>query len=214
MDELDILKKDWQKGTVEYPKLSAKDIYPMLLKKSSSIVKLIFYISIAELVFWILLNSLPFVSDSYRASFDEIQMSDTLFYGINIVSYGVICIFIYFLYKAYQSISVVDNARELMEKILLTRKIVKYYVLYNLLFIAITSIIIFYYTLNNSPEFSQQLAAVDPADTNSFWVATIGILALGVIVFGALIWLFYRLIYGILLRRLKLNYNELKKLEI
>ena len=39
MDELDILKKDWNKPNTEQKQLSVKDIYPMLQKKSSSIVK-------------------------------------------------------------------------------------------------------------------------------------------------------------------------------
>ena len=51
MDELDLLKKDWNKETKD-SRLTAKEIYPMLLKKSSSIVKTLFYISVAELVFW------------------------------------------------------------------------------------------------------------------------------------------------------------------
>ena len=67
MDELDILKKDWNKEKPEHKKLSTQDIYPMLQKKSSSIVKTLFYISIAELIFWILVNTIPyFTSDSYR----------------------------------------------------------------------------------------------------------------------------------------------------
>ena len=36
MDELELLKKDWQRGEDQYPKLSYSDIYSMLLKKSSS----------------------------------------------------------------------------------------------------------------------------------------------------------------------------------
>ena len=52
MDELDLLKKDWQKEDSRYPKLSYNEIYGMILKKSSSIVKWIFIISIIEFVFW------------------------------------------------------------------------------------------------------------------------------------------------------------------
>ena len=51
MDELELLKKDWQKGAADFKSYSDTDIYPMLHKKSSSIVKTLFYISICELVF-------------------------------------------------------------------------------------------------------------------------------------------------------------------
>jgi len=38
LDELELLKKDWQKREVDLPKLSYEQIYPMTKKKSSSIV--------------------------------------------------------------------------------------------------------------------------------------------------------------------------------
>ena len=37
VDELELLKKDWQKREVDLPKLSYEQIYPMTKKKSSSI---------------------------------------------------------------------------------------------------------------------------------------------------------------------------------
>ena len=56
MDKLDLLKKEWQSREQNLPKVSQNDIYKMILKKSSTIVKWIFIISIAELLFWIGLN--------------------------------------------------------------------------------------------------------------------------------------------------------------
>jgi hypothetical protein len=53
MDKLDKLKENWQSEKHELPKVSFDKIYKMLLKKSSSIVKWIFVISIIELFFWI-----------------------------------------------------------------------------------------------------------------------------------------------------------------
>ena len=50
VDELELLKKDWQKKDEYLPKLSYDEIYQMIWKKSSSIVKWIFYISIIEFV--------------------------------------------------------------------------------------------------------------------------------------------------------------------
>ena len=48
MKELDLLKKDWQKNDA-FEQVSEVDIYKMLHKKSSSIVKWIFIISILDL---------------------------------------------------------------------------------------------------------------------------------------------------------------------
>ena len=48
MDELELLKKDWQQKDEHLPRLSYDEIHTMIWKKSSSIVKWIFYISIIE----------------------------------------------------------------------------------------------------------------------------------------------------------------------
>jgi hypothetical protein len=42
----------------------------------------------------------------------------------------------------------------------------------------------------------------------------IGVFILTVSVFLGIFWLFYRLLYGILLKRLYANYNELKKIDL
>ena len=44
MDELELLKKDWQRNSGDYPELSYDEIYKMSHAKSSSIVKWIFII--------------------------------------------------------------------------------------------------------------------------------------------------------------------------
>jgi len=151
MDGLDLLKKDWDKESSK-KKLSVKDIYPMLHKKSSSIVKILFYISLAELVFWILVNSIPyFTSDSYNERLDLVFQNDYILTGLTITSYAIILLFVYLLYKSYKSISITDSAKNLMESILKTRKIIKYYVLYNLIAAGLSLIIGFYYALHNTP---------------------------------------------------------------
>lgn len=210
MDELDLLKKDWNKSNAEYKKLSVKDIYPMLHKKSSSIVKMLFYISIAELLFWIILNLIPyFYSDNYKQKMDAIYSNEHILTGLTILSYAIILLFIYLLYKSYKSISVTDSAKNLMESIIKTRKIIKYYVLYNLVMAGISLIIGFYYAFNYDPKTADQLAHF--SDKQMMFVYCIMIVC--TILFISIIWLFYRLIYGFLLKRLNKNYNELKKLE-
>ena len=146
MDELDILKKDWNKEKPEHKKLSATEIYPMLHKKSSSIVKTLFYISIAELILWIIVNTIPYAfSESYRKRLDDIYNSDYLIVGLTFFGYAVILLFIYLLFKSYKAISTTDNAKKLMESIIKTRKVIKYYVLYNLIVAGMSLFFGFYY---------------------------------------------------------------------
>ncbi len=211
MDELELLKKDWQKEDDKFPKLTKDKIYSLLKKKSSSLVKWLFYISVAELVFWIVINTIPyFTSDDYRARLDAIYSNELIFTGVPIFSYVIIVLFIYLLYKSYKTISVTDNAKKLMESILKTRKIVKYYVIYNLVMVFVSFAFGMYFAINNNNELSDKL--VDFSTNQMLVFVSIMLLFFGI--FLLLVWLFYRLIYGILLGRLHKNYKELKKLEV
>ncbi|MAP55026.1 hypothetical protein [Altibacter sp.] len=215
MDELELLKKQWQTREQEFPKLSYQDIYKMLLKKSSSIVKWIFLISIGEIVLWTVLAFL--VPESSREINNGIGLKTT-FMIINIVHYAIFVVFILLFYKNYRTIQVTDSIKDLMGNILKTRRTVKYFVIYNvgvsvLLFIGVN---MFYYTKKDQlyelmTSTYEGYSAIPPESFTSvfFLSQLIG----GVIIIGLLL-LFYRLIYGILLRRLKRNYNELEKMEV
>ena len=91
MDQLELLKKQWQSREHELPKLTYEDIYKMLLKKSSSIVKWIFYISIAEILFWTLLSFM--VPESSTKFSDDIGLHNVLV-GVNVLNYTVFGFFI------------------------------------------------------------------------------------------------------------------------
>lgn len=211
MDGLDLLKKDWNKQDKTRKHLSQKDIYPMLHKKSSSIVKTLFYISVAELTFWILINTIPyFFSAEYRKNLDTLYGDTYIFTELTIFSYVIILLFMYLLFKSYKDISVTDSAKKLMKSIIKTRKIIKYYVIYNLALAFISITIALVYAFNHDPELTDQLAHFNNGQLVVFTM--ISILFTGI--FILIIWLFYRLIYGLLLKRLNQNYNELEKLEI
>ncbi|MEH6763297.1 hypothetical protein [Aequorivita antarctica] len=214
MDELEILKKQWQSQEQVLPHLSYNDIYKMLLKKSSSIVKWIFYISIAEILFWTLLSFL--VPESSTKFSDDIGLHNILI-GVNVLNYSVFGFFIFLFYRNYRKISTTDSIKDLMKNILRTRKTVKYFVIYNvtasvLLIIGIN----FYYYVNQDIVF--RFMTEDYGITNisqerfmkMFFVIQI---LFGIVMIGFVL-LFYRIVYGILLRRLHKNYKELKKIEV
>lgn len=217
MDELELLKKDWQKKGDQLPRLSYNEIYTMLWKKSSSIVKWIFYISIIELVFWIVLAILPFFIDPFQEKLGNMDdaFPQTFMIITNTLSFGIILTFIYFLYKAYRGISVVDNVKSLMESILRTRKIVQYYVGYNLIMALIATMYTVYHTLTYDEKVIQVFQTVKNEGSElKFWLLGALFVVLGMLLVVGFIWLFYRLIYGFLLRKLNHNYKELKKLEV
>ncbi|CAH8293378.1 hypothetical protein EV196_103168 [Mariniflexile fucanivorans] len=211
MDELDILKKDWHKEKPEHKKLSTQDIYPMLHKKSSSIVKTLFYISIAELVFWIIISIIPyFTSNSYKKQLDSVYTNDYVFGALTAFSYAIILLFIYLLFKSHKAISVTDNAKKLMESIIKTRKVIKYYVIYNLAMAFISMVLGTYFAIVHNPELSNTIAHFSDKQKLIAFAIVTGFTA----VFVFVIWLFYKLLYGLLLKRLNRNYKELKKLEV
>lgn len=217
MDELELLKKDWQRKGEDLPKLSFDEIYRMLWKRSSSIVKWIFYISLAELVFWIFMSGLPFFWKSVQKRFNETYGNgeQTFVVFSSIFGVMVVLIFIYYLFKAYKSISTVDSVKKLMERILHTRRIVRYYVIYNLIMAVILTMYTFYSLFTQDERTMQLLNTVKENGSElRFWLISglIVVASIGFMV-GA-IWLFYRLVYGILLKRLNKNYKELQRLEI
>lgn len=214
MDELELLKKQWQSQEQVLPHLSYSDIYKMLLKKSSSIVKWIFYISIAEIIFWTLLAFL--VPESSTKFSDDIGLHNILL-SVNVVNYLVFGFFIFLFYRNYRKISTTDSIKELMGNILSTRKTVKYFVIYNITtsILLIVGINIFYY-LNQDIVFKFMTEDYGIANITQerFMKMFFAIQILFGIVLIGFVMLFYRIVYGILLHRLRKNYKELEKIEV
>jgi hypothetical protein len=210
MKELDLLKKDWQKNKDSFEQVSEIEIYRMIHKKSSSIVKWILIISIMEVLLWTSL-SMIFNADDYLENINNNGFASYLKL-LNYLSYGVIVIFIYLFYKNYIRISTIASTKQLMKDILKTRKTVQYYVWYNLAMIGVLLIIGFVIALFYNPETVILREKIE--NDSKIMAVTVSILALVSIVLFGLFWLFYRLLYGVLLRRLYANYKELKKIDL
>jgi hypothetical protein len=202
MKELDLLKKDWQKNEGSFEQLSEKDIYAMIHKKSSSVVKWILIVSILEFV---ILNGIGLLLPEDHSN----EFNDKFDFYINILeifSYGITIYFVFLFFKNYKSISVISSTKELAESILKTRKTVKYYIRYNISYIILIMISFVAYTIYTDfitkNDFSSEMT-----------IAIVGLLFLSVIII-ALMWGFYQLIYGFLLKKLKRNYEELQKIDL
>lgn len=102
-----------------------------------------------------------------------------------------------------------------MKAILKVKRTVTQYVWFNLIIFTTYLIINMYGVLLYSPEGQKIVqAASEDGNSFSFWAMVITISVVFTAVVLLLIWLFYKLLYGILLKRLRENYNELKKLEV
>ncbi len=216
MENLDLLKKDWNKENY-FPTLTANEIYVMLQKKSSSVVRLIFIISIVELSIGIVLGiALSFTKyDQENIDFLK-KLNIYTYYQVFIVFlYVVIVGFIIQFYRMYQKVCVMDNTKKLMQTILKTRRIVQNYILFNL--VAFAFAFILFTTIGVKVSLEQNLVEatvpISKIPTNSYIIYFLSIILItAIFTFG--IWLGYKILYGFLLKKLKNNYEELKKIDL
>ncbi len=207
MDELELLKKDWKNREHRLPKLSYNEIYKMILKKSSSIVRWIFIISILEFLFWASLDIIVKLN-GMQASVEKIDMGSFSLIS-SIVSYCILIYFIVRFYLNYKKIKATDSTKVLMENIIKTRRTVKQYIWVNIGVFMIAMLI----TLGYMFFFTDEFQGKSVEEQIPVWLVVVAIL-FTMFLFIGLIVLFYRVIYGILTRRLKKNYKELEKLEL
>jgi ABC-type multidrug transport system fused ATPase/permease subunit len=212
MEELDLLKKAWQKDSHKYEQVSENDIYKMLHKKSSSIVKWILIISIIEVLFWAGI-SVFFNIDDYLIKMHAESLI-VYFKVINFINYAVILVFIYSFYKNYVKISTTATTKQLMHDILKTRKTVQYYVWYNLAMALVSIIASFVMQFTYNPKMEMLKYRIEHEENHLILLKTCGIMLLFIVIFVFAFWLFYRILYGILLRKLNTNYKELKKIDL
>lgn len=211
MDLLDNYKKAWDNQPDEVQQHSAIDIYKMAHSKSSSIVKWIFIVGLLELAFWLSINLL--VPDSFYKIYEDLNLEKQAFF-FTVLHYIVILIFLCFFYTSFKKISVVDNTKSLIQRILYIRKTVKFYVYYNLAIFFLTSLALNIVLISDSDKLMQVMNPKNMSvDINQLITITIISQVIAILIFMALLWLFYKLIYGILLKKLTINYKELITLE-
>lgn len=210
MDELDLLKKHWKKEN-DLPKISKDEIKKIIHKKSSSVVKWIFIISIIELFIGIILL---FVLSSDDKEANSLVESNTFLKYLDQFSYLLYIVIIYFIYRfysMYRKISVQDSTTVLMQNIMQTRKVVKHYMLFNVITFFVMCVTASWVVIQDkiyNDGFSQHHIS-----TIQF-VIIYGVLFFVICIMTLIFWLIYKLIYGFFLRKLKRNYNELKNIEI
>jgi|TARA_B110000977_G_scaffold59702_1_gene81110 hypothetical protein len=200
MDLLENYKKAWNNQPDTEGKRSTLDIYKLAQSKSRSIVKWIFIIGILEFVG---LNSLYFfvdIDEAY-AEYKKMGLENFIFYS-QIIAYGILFYFLTMFYLNYKRISTTDSTRTLMKKIIKTRKTVRNYVLFNLGYMSLIMVVVTIASINtNFDDLSNKQIILIIFATLIATLLTLGVL-----------WLFYQLLYGFLLKKLSKNYKEIAKL--
>ncbi|HOB24610.1 MAG TPA: beta-carotene 15,15'-monooxygenase [Kaistella sp.] len=216
--DLDHLKKTWQEQEVQ-PKYDSPQIEAMLNKSSRNYVKYILWISIAEFLVILGLNFYySFIGDdseSFMNILGKLGIENTvelqadfvhLYFVLKVVSLVLTCVFVVLFYQNYKKINVESNLKKFILQIISFKKTVNIFILANILllvfFTAVLTVFTFYIL-------SQQHIQLSHPTLIGFIVGTVLMTILSIV----LIWLYYRIVYGIIMKRLGKNLDELKKME-
>ncbi|MGG5208596.1 beta-carotene 15,15'-monooxygenase [Chryseobacterium sp. MIQD13] len=216
--DLDSFKKTWQEQPVQ-PKYDSNEILQMLNRKSRNYVKYIFWISVAEFLFFSVLGLFYFFqddeSDSFRKILEklgaqkapEIETNfDHAYLAIKILSLLITAYFVFKFYQNYRKIKIEENLKGLIIRIIKFKKTVNAFILISIaILVAFTFVFtaFIFYALNSQN--------VRP-DNSNLIIVIIGIIV-STVLCVVLIWLYYRLVYGIIIRKLDKNLKQLKDID-
>lgn len=207
---LDSLKKAW-KSQVEEKKYSSDEIFKMLKRKSISSVKWVFIISLIELMLTVIAYIFMFSNFSITDYHEELMKSmgywGVVYEILSFFVYGVTFLFIYFFFKSYKSIKVQSSIKDLSQDIISFRRLVNYFIYFNLIMIFVLIGIAIVPMLSSNSELA------DVEWTSSTGIGIIVGMTLTLFVFIGLSWLYYYIVYGTFRRRLRRNLKELDRLE-
>lgn len=216
--DLDQLKKSWQEHKVA-PKYNSTEIEAMRNKSSRNYVKYIFWISCAEFLVILGMNiyylfagedSQTYINILRKVGVHnsvEVQSNfDHLYYVLKIISLILTAVFVVQFYWNYKKITVESNLKKLIVQIIKFKKTVNLFILANIFLMILYTVALVIFT--NWILFEQNIALA--RSTLIGFYAGFGVMmALGVV----LIWIYYRVVYGIILKKLGDNLLELKKID-
>lgn len=216
--DLDSLKKTWQEQPVQQ-KYDNSEILQMLNRKSRNYVKYIFWISVFEFVLFSVMGLFYFMKGGESSSFlkvlerlgakrtPEVEHNiDTIYFVIKILSLLVTAYFIYKFYQNYRQIKIEENLKGFITRIIQFKKTVNAFILISILLLVVfTSIFtaFIFYALDSQN--------IEPTNSD-LTVFIIGII-LSTVLTVLLVWLYYKLVYGIIMRKLDKNLQQLKDID-
>lgn len=212
MEGLDLLKQGWNNEN-RFRKIPKDELYDMAHKKSESVMKWILLVSIIEFSLWFLI---PFsFSNDTSDEGSQLVISlglDVILDAITYFHYVVMVGFMVLFYRNYKKIQLKDSSRKLMGDILRVRKTIMYYINVTIFLIILRCIVSFWLYFTKDPKMVDLFERLDKAD--KLWIMVLIIAVIALIVFGAialLVWGYFKLVYGLLMKKLYRNYEDLKK---
>ncbi|KFF13348.1 beta-carotene 15,15'-monooxygenase [Chryseobacterium soli] len=216
--DLDSFKKTWQEQPVQQ-KYDNSEILQMLNRKSRNYVKYIFWISVVEFLFFSIMGVFYFIKGDESNSFlkllerlgaqktPEVENSFEIIYLIiKSLSLLITAYFVYKFYQNYRQIKIEENLKGLITRIIHFKKTVNAFILISIvLLVVVTTVFIgfIFYSLNS------QSIEVNSSTLTGFLIGIVLSTALTV----SLVWLYYKLVYGIIMRKLDKNLKQLKDID-
>lgn len=216
--DIDQLKKTWQEQDKEQL-YNKNQILEMLNLKSRNYVKYILWISMAEfLVFGILTLAYSIYGNETNSLLNlltKIGLNPTqtikadiahINFIIKIISLLVTGIFVLIFYKNYSRINIEANLKQFILQIFRFKKTVRYFILTNVLLLVAFNLIIasIVYTYIQQQDLQLQVY--------NWWILVLTTVFTCIISI-ALIFIYYKILYGIILKKLSKNLKQLQEIE-
>lgn len=216
--DLEQLKTAWKdQSTAE--KYGQREILDMLNHKSRNYVKYIFWISMAEFVLFLGIGIAYIFQSEADSSFMRIMqklgLKDTfqlrmnfehLYFLMKVISLMVTGAFVTQFYLNYRRIKVEDSLRQLIQKIIRFRRTVHLFIAANLILVVVYIVVLAGFVVKSVRE---QNISLDASTTAGLIVGFAASMLLGL----ALIWLYYRIVYGLIIKKLERNLAQLQEIE-
>ncbi|MGL6037869.1 beta-carotene 15,15'-monooxygenase [Soonwooa sp.] len=216
--DIDDLKSVWQNQKVE-DTYQQSDIEAMLNTKSINYVKYLLWISLLEFFIFITLLIYSLVSKDDHVNFREIlsrlqlqnqneilHTMDKIYLIIKILSLSLTGIFVYLFFKSYRRISVEDNLKQFILRIISFKRKVNAFIIINVILLVVY---IISFSIYLSIVMGEQSIQLSETTKLGFIIGIIVALLLSIL----LIILYYKIFYGILLKRLSKNLEQLRLIE-
>ena len=216
--DLDSFKETWQQQPV-LPKYDTSEIESMLNKSSRNYVKYILWISLVEFILILGANlyytflgedTTDLMSVLGKLGIDNSDQFQTtltqLYLALKMVSLALTGIFVYLFYQNYRKINIEANLKKLILQIIKFKKTVQLFIVANIALVILFTLILGIFTFSVLAEQNIEL-------TNPTLIGFIAGLILTMAISVVLIWIYYRVVYGLILRRLGKNLEQLQNIE-
>ena len=217
--DIDSLKKTWQDQTIS-DGYNQDEIEVMLNRKSRNYVKYILWISIAEFIVFGLINFISVFSNDFHTDFTnilnklqirnqpDVEFSlDKIYNSMKILSLFITGIFVVVFYLNYKKIDVESNLKKFIIHIIKFKKTVNLFIFSNVLLL-----VLFIGSLISLLTITIRRQNIH-VDNPTFWSLLIAV-SLSLLISVMLILLYYKLAYGIILKRLSKNLKQLEKIDL